>query len=218
MNTNEKEEEEFLMPVAVFAVFSAFLGGRWRLLLPMLGMAALLGITALQGCDAGDDYSLIDVPLDVVATIAVADTALPFTQNIDVDISAHSVFKDYGSRMKSASLSNLALQLSSYTGSPKADSLRFAAVECRLQFDSAYKDATEYLVGSFDTVKVKDLLATTHTISVSNAQLQALMNNISERPKFRLILRYLLEKGESGEIKTMQGRLVLSLLMKAAVI
>jgi hypothetical protein len=180
---------------------------------------AILSLCALSfvsiGCDKLNSLTEINVPITVTFNPAITNpTALPYSAVPECnDLSTNSKFNDNKDKVKSASISNLTFQVTTYTGTPDAATASYDKIEYRLKFDPSYGDDTEYLLGSFTNVSVSTLMAAPQSINVTDAALNAAVAQIKSRPKFCVLSTYTL-KGGTGTITTMTSDLKLTFQLK----
>ena len=185
----------------------------------MVTRFAIMSLCALSfvsiGCDKLNSLTEINVPITVTFNPAITTpTVLPHTAVPECnDLSSNSKFNDNKDKVKSASITDLTFQVTSYTGTPASAAATYDKIEYKLKFDPSYGDNKEYLLGSFTNVSVATLMSGPQTISVTDAALNAAVAQIKTRPKFCVLSTYTL-KGGSGEITSMTSELRLTFQLK----
>jgi len=179
---------------------------------------AILGICIVSllsiGCDKLNSLTEINVPITVTFNPAVTNADMPHTAVPEcTDLTTNTKFNDNKDKVKSASISDMTFQVSTYTGTPASSVARYDKIEYRLKFDPAYGDNTEYLLGSFADVSVATLMSSPQKINVTDAALNAAVAQIKSRPKFCVIATYTLN-GTTGKITSMTSELKLTFQLK----
>ncbi len=185
----------------------------------MVTRFAILSLCALSfvsmGCDKLNSLTEINVPITVTFNPAITTpTVMPHSAAPECnDLTSNSKFNDNKDKVKSASITNMSFQVTTYTGTPASAVAIYDKIEYRLKFDPAYGDNTEYLLGSFSNVSVATLMSGPQTINVTDAALNAAVAQIKSRPKFCVLSTYTLNGG-TGEITSMTSELKLTFQLK----
>ncbi len=184
----------------------------------MVTRVVLMGICAFSflsiGCDKLNSLTEINVPITVTFNPAVTNATMPHAATPEcTDLTSNSKFNDNKDKVKSASISDLKFQVTTYEGTPAATVAKYEKIEYKLKFDPSYGDNTEYLLGSFSDVSVALLMSGPQTINVTDAALNAAVNQIKSRPKFCVYATYTLN-GTTGTITSMTSELKLTFQLK----
>ncbi|MFN8358860.1 MAG: hypothetical protein U0264_03000 [Candidatus Kapaibacterium sp.] len=184
----------------------------------ILTRVVLMGISAFCflsiGCDKLNSLTEINVPITVTFNPTVTNAVMPHAATPEcTDLTSNSKFNDNKDKVKSASISELTFQVMTYEGTPASSVAKYDNITYKLKFDPSYGDNTEYLLGSFSNVSVATLMSAPQSISVTDAALNAAVNQIKSRPKFCVYATYTLN-GTTGTIKSMTSEMKLTFQLK----
>ncbi len=176
-----------------------------------------LGTLMLPGCDAITKATEITVDMPITIDIHAKASTLPNTQTNIVDVSKNSTFNDNKSKLKGVDLASVALALDSYMGLPTADVAVFNKITYTLTFDPSYGDPTVYTLGEFTNVPVLSFMSEERSFDVTNAELNAALDKLADRPIFTVTSTYSLQSGP-GALTSMDGTVKLKFKLKASVL
>jgi hypothetical protein len=188
----------------------------WRYI--VASTAAVVGMAVINGCDALENATQIDVPITVTMDFTGTGNVAPKTVTDCTDLSTNKDFNDNKSKITGGSVKEAYIRLTNLSGlefsnpAVNAGNAMFTNVRFDLKFDAVYNDPTVYNLGSFSNVKLSDLVATGpgtgYKIPINNAEIDRAVKLLKVRPKFCIVSTYgSFQNATTGTAPLVQGQM-----------
>lgn len=188
----------------------------WRYI--VVSAAAVAGMTFVNGCDAIENATQIDVPITVTFDFDGTGNVAPTVNTDCTDLSTNKDFNDNKDKITGGSVKEAYIRLTNVSSlafsnpAVNAGNATFTNVRFDLKFDEMYNDNTLYNLGSFSNVKLSELIATGdgkgYKIPVNNADIDRTVKLLKLRPKFCIISTYgPFQNNTTGTSTFIQGQL-----------
>jgi hypothetical protein len=187
-----------------------------KTLFRMTGMAAIAACGLfLASCDALEDATTVDVPIEVTFSVNTSGTA-PKTLTDCTDLNDYGDYAEYKDKIDGGTVESVTFQAWSYAGDPPAATAVMTTIRYTLQFDASYGDPTEYELATITNQSVQQLLNGPVTIPVDNPALNSILSQLKNRPKFCVKQYYGTFTTGSGMIEIFMGELKVKFALKAS--
>jgi hypothetical protein len=158
--------------------------------LRIVAIALLVFVSSFSACEQIADATSVDVPINVNLAFNASPATFPSVDNECVDLTSNKDFNDNKDKIDGGELSSIAFQITELSGADfNPETAIISNVRFVLRFDPSYGDNTEYEVGTFSNIKIKDLLSQSYNVNVTPI-INTVIGEIPDRPKFCVYATY----------------------------
>jgi hypothetical protein len=169
-----------------------------RLFILALSIAVVVGLSA---CEEITNLSLIDVPITKDLNFSSTGNVAPSTNRDCADLSDSKDFNDNKSRVNSVEVQEAWVRINNLnspqfsTPGTTVETAVLSGARFILTFDPEYGDTKEYVLGTAESVPLRQLLTSStnlkgYKITIDNASIKPALNYLTRRPKFCIRSEY----------------------------